>query len=213
MNLKNNWKMYVSLVLYALLGLAIGYGVAKGVMYFTNKKSSVEVVQEDTMASTTAKYSGSVSAMFEGENKLDFSFNYDKKLSVTQGTGNTARYFYVKDGTTNAAVVYFSYEGGRGYSASDYIANVIAAKVAGVSAPDTMMHASSTWMHVASASTDWHVMPVNDGAWLVIVESPKASKDSVESIFETFKASGYNTAMMEGSNVMMMSASTSLEVK
>jgi hypothetical protein len=216
MNLKNNWKMYVSLVLYALLGLAIGYGVAKGVMYFTNRKDAKVEVVEEVMSTSTSKYSGAVSAMFEGENKLDFSFNYDKNFTVTQGTENISKYFYVRDVTKNVAVVYLSYEGGRGYSASDYIANVISPRIAGLSAPETMTHASTTWMHVSNTGTDWHVMPVSGGEWLVVVESAKANKESVATILESFKAVA-SKAMTnnEGAagSVMMMKASTTMELK
>lgn len=189
MNLKSNWKMYVSLVLYALLGLAIGYGVAKGVMYFTNNKDAKmeeHMMDEDEMmmASTSAKYKGS---LMNGENKFNFSFIYDKNLSVSQGEGDKAKYVYVKDGEKNVAVLYFSYEGARNYSAADYVAKVIAPRVALVGSPETMMHASSTWMHVASAGTDWHLVPVADGKWVVVLESSKANKSMVASILETFK--------------------------
>ena len=70
-----SWKMYVSLVLYAILGLALGYIVAKGVLYIVNRpNNNTEITSTETDNTTgVKKFEGTVSSVFEGENKGDVS--------------------------------------------------------------------------------------------------------------------------------------------
>lgn len=183
--MKTNWKMYVSLALYVVLGLAAGYLVAKGVRAFMNSRlaDDVNVVSEEKMATKT--FSGDVSANFEGTTTAKVTFDYNAAYSVEQGTGNKSRYFVVKNASNTLATIYVSYEGGRGYSAADYLAEVITKAVPTVSAPTTAVYGEASWMTAGTAMTEWHIAPEKNGEWLLVVESKKANNKEVGEILKT----------------------------
>jgi hypothetical protein len=187
---KKNIKMYASLALYALLGLALGFAIAKGGMYLFNKSKTMKSDMKEMsseMKTETVKYTGSVSHNFEGENKTEVSFDHDKSLSVTQGEGNKSKYFYVNNASgTKVATVYMSYEGGRGYTADDYVKEVLLKAVPSAKMEDSMTHGSSTWLKVSSTNSVWHVKSSEDKQWVTLVENTKANSDLVKSVLDTF---------------------------
>lgn len=71
------------------------------------------------------KYTGQVSTYFEGKQTMDFSFLYKKDLKVSRGSGDQSKWFQIIDSNNkNYVTVYFTYEGGRGWNAEDYINNI-----------------------------------------------------------------------------------------
>ena len=186
---KKSIKMYASLVLYAILGIALGYAIAKGGLYLYNKSKLVEseaVNMESEIKKDTIKYVGSVTHNFEGENKTEISFDHDKTLSVVQGDANKAKYFYINNASgTKVATIYMSYEGGRGYSAEDYVKEVLLKAVPSAKIDDAMMHGSSTWTKVSSVNSVWHVKSSEDKQWVALVENTKANSDILKSVLDT----------------------------
>ncbi len=181
--MKNNYKMYVSLALYAILGLAIGYAVARGVIYahdkYVNYRAQSAINQEKEM-DTVKTFEGEVSSNFEGTNTVKYAFVYDGAYTATS---TKPKYVFVKQGTSTIATIYFSYEGGRGYSAADYINQVIKKAVPAASAPTEVMHGDSTWTKSSSVGTDWHVFAADE--YLTVIESSKQNTSKISSIFET----------------------------
>lgn len=181
--MKNNYKMYVSLALYAILGLAIGYAVARGVIYAHDKYVNYKarsVVESKSDTDTVKTFEGEVSSNFEGPNTVKYAFVYDGAYSATS---TKPKYAFIKQGTSTIATIYFSYEGGRGYSAVDYVNQVIKKAVPSVSAPVAMMHGDSSWTKASSVGTDWHIMSM--GEYLTVIESSKQNTSKIESIFQT----------------------------
>lgn len=184
---KFNIKMYVSLALYALLGLAIGYGLAKAGSYIYSKMSH-KTNNAQVVLNETKSFTATATAMFEGEHTVELSVQNLGNLNVAQGEDVKSRYFYVTNASgTNLATMYLSYEGGRGYTAADYLLNTVAKAVKGLTAPEAMNHASSTYLMSSSASTEWHVKPSDKGSWLIVIESAKANKDSLMNLFESLE--------------------------
>lgn len=187
---KKSIKMYASLALYAILGIALGYAIAKGGMYLYNKSkltknSAKEMISE--MKTETVKYTGSVMSIFEGENKAEISFDHDKSLNVIQGEGNKSKYFYINNASgTKVATIYMSYEGGRGYAPTDYVNDVLVKAIPGLVKEDAVMYGSSTWTKVSSTNSVWHLKSSDDKQWLVLVENTKANSKAVESLINTF---------------------------
>lgn len=182
--MKTNWKMYVSLALYVVLGVAAGYLVARGVRAFVNSRDAgTLVVTEEKMETKT--FSGDIVAMFEGTTTAKVTFDYDALYTVEQGTGNKSRYFVIKNATGTLATIYASYEGGRGYSAAEYLAEVIAKAIPTVSAPSTAMYGDANWMTASTVNTEWHLAPQKDGEWVLVVESKKADNAKVGEILKT----------------------------
>lgn len=184
---KVDWKMYFSLFLYALLGLAIGYAVAKGVIYLINRpatKKAISVINNS--ATSTVDFVASTTASFEGDHTAAINFKNSADLKVTQGEGSKSKYYYIADSKgNNVATVYMSYEGGRGYSATDYINNVIRKAVPAASPVATVTYASSSWAYSSTAASEWHVAPAKNGEWLVVMENKKANHDALASVYET----------------------------
>jgi hypothetical protein len=183
--MKTNWKMYVSLALYIVLGVAAGYLVARGVRAFMNSRiaDDVKVVNEEKMGTKT--FSGDIYAVFEGTSTAKVTFDYDAAYTVEQGTGNRSRYFVVKNASGTLATIYASYEGGRGYSAADYLAETISKAVPTVSAPTTAVYGDASWMTAGTAMTEWHIAPQKNGEWLLVVESKKSNNKEVGEILKT----------------------------
>jgi hypothetical protein len=183
-----NWKMYASLVLYAILGLALGYAVAKGVLYLVNrpKTGDSSIVIENQMAGTK-KFTGNINSVFEGDNKAEVSFSYNDTLTVEQGVDAKAKYFYIKNATGTVATIYASFEGGRGYSENDYLLEIIKKAVPSVSAPQPMVHGSTTWAYASTAGTEWNTAPFKTGNWVMVVENKKVNTDMVKSILDTME--------------------------
>jgi hypothetical protein len=183
--MKTNWKMYVSLALYIVLGVAAGYLVARGVRAFMNSRiaDDVKVVNEEKMGTKT--FSGDIYAVFEGTSTAKVTFDYDAAYTVEQGTGNRSRYFVVKNASGTLATIYASYEGGRGYSAADYLAETISKAVPTVSAPTTAVYGDASWMTAGTAMTEWHIAPQKNGEWLLVVESKKSNNKEAGEILKT----------------------------
>lgn len=181
--MKNNYKMYVSLALYAILGLAIGYAVARGVIYahgkYVNYKAK-SAIETNTATDTVKTFEGEVSSNFEGPNTVKYAFVYDGAYTATS---TKPKYVFVKQGTSTIATIYFSYEGGRGYTPVDYINQVIKKAVPSVSAPVDMMYGDSSWTKSSSVGTDWHVFA--SGEYLAVIESSKSNTSKIQSILET----------------------------
>lgn len=186
---KKSIKMYASLALYAVLGLALGFAIAKGGMYLYNKsKLAKSAVKEISLGAKTetVKYTGQVMSIFEGENKAEVSFEHDKSLKVTQGEGNKSKYFYVTNASgTSVATVYMSYEGGRGYDAAEYVKEVLLKAVPSAKSEAVMASSSSTWLKVSSTNSVWHVKSSENKQWITLVENTKVNSDIVKSVLDT----------------------------
>ena len=183
---KKNWKMYASLALYAILGLALGYSAFKGYVYMSHKMKMVKKENVEIVSNMNTNFTGEVSHNFEGENKAMISFDHDKSFTVTQGTENKAKYFYIANASgTNIATLYVSYEGGRGFTAEDYIGEVLAKAIPTISNEGVNAYASSSWNRASSANSVWNIKGSENGSWLLVLENTKANTQNVSAILET----------------------------
>lgn len=133
-----------------------------------------------------SKYEGEVTASFEGDHSLEFSFLHNNIFSVVQGKGNQSKWFKLTDASsTNLVTLYFTYEGGRGYSAKDYVDEVLkksdAIKVQEVKFAD---RDDSKVIYVVDEANnvEYYVESVKgaDGdLWLAIVENKAADNESL----------------------------------
>ena len=113
--------IFILVVLFLLVFLNKGLKERAQKIFENKEESVVDVVSADDYQ----KYTGQVSAYFEGKWILDFSFLYKKDLKISQGVGDQSRWFKVIDrNNKNNVTLYFTYEGGRGWDAEDYIDNI-----------------------------------------------------------------------------------------
>jgi hypothetical protein len=167
-------------ILLTVLGVVIV--VAGAYAYMRGHKSPVK---EAVVKSTMMSFTGSVSRMYEGENKLVYSFDIPSGSTTT--TTMDGALVHVTNGSTLYLAMYLSYEGGRGYSAEDYIKNVIVPQVRVLNITGTTTLGTTVWTTAESQNTEWHVGQVGNGQWLMVVESPKVSHDDVVSSIESMK--------------------------
>jgi hypothetical protein len=131
-------------------------------------------------------YTGNVSQVFEGDNKTAISFDHNKTYTVSQGVGAKSKYFYVSDAKGMLlATIYMSFEGARGYSAENYLNEVLKKAVPSIVKDNS---ATGAWTVASSANSEWHVKESDNKQWLVVVENTKANSESVKSVLETFSA-------------------------
>jgi hypothetical protein len=173
-------KRNVSIVVGALVVIAALYGIQK--LSDKNGQHDADLtVQEVGMKQIT----GEVVRMFEGENKLEYAFSVPENSTTTLGMDGAL--VKVTDEGNSVATVYFSYEGGRGYTPANYINSVIAPNVAVINPNGTSTIGSVEWDTASSEGSEWYVGSVRDGEWLVVVENRKVNHDTVQKVLASFK--------------------------
>jgi hypothetical protein len=164
-------------ILLSVLGLVIV--VTGSYFYMKHERASKEAVVANHMHALT----GQVTRIYEGENKLVYSMNIPE--TATSMLSMDDALVTINDNGGLYAAVYMTYEGGRGYSAVDYINNVVAPKVHALTVTGTTTVGPVLWTTAESANSEWHVGQVGDGQWLMVVESKKALHDSVMEMIES----------------------------
>lgn len=170
----------ITILLLILLGILFWRGLGGKSLRNNIDDSLVDIAN----SSDYVKYEGKVNANFEGSHDLDFSFLHKNDIKVTQGTAAQSKWFMLTDASsTNNVTLYFTYEGGRGYSVDDYIKEVLNTnkdiKIEEVKFADNN---SSVVKYVfdESSNTEYYIEAIKalDGEpWLAIVENTKANDD------------------------------------
>lgn len=122
---KKTWWAVIGLLVLLLLAFFFYRSLqGKSLKVWNNNKDYSRFDVADTK--DYSKYENKVSANFEGDHVLNFSFLNKNDVKVEQGKGSQARWFKLLNASgTNDVTLYFTYEGGRGYSADDYIKEVL----------------------------------------------------------------------------------------
>lgn len=171
-------KTYIAILVgvVALFGVVfVGYKLTA-----TMKQDKADIVVTSDMQRVT----GEVKRFFEGDNVLRYAFDTDVQATTTSLMDGALIRVTREDGSLSSAV-YFSYEGGRGYTAQDYIASVIVPQVSASAETGTTIVGVREWSGLASASTEWFVTPVLDGQWLIVVEAHKDNHTATLKLLES----------------------------
>lgn len=173
-------KKYITI----LIGLVVLFAVLYGGRFLMKDRNQAEVT--DVISSVPMKaVSGQVMRVFEGEHVIDYSFKAPESSTTTvEMDGALVR---IADAMSPLVTIYFSYEGGRGYTPLDYIDNVIAPHVAIIEPTSTSTIGSYDWQGAESEGSEWHVAQVLDGQWLVVVENKKVMHDIVNEMLSSFE--------------------------
>jgi hypothetical protein len=166
-------KTYIS-ILIVIVGLAVV--VAGGYMY-TKKYSNHPplVLKKDVDMKT---YSGEVVRVFEGDNVISYSFDIPEAATTTVGMDGAL--IKITNDATPYAAMYISYEGGRGYTPSNYLNKIIAPHVSVINPTGQVTIGSQEWYKAESPSSEWYIAQVKEGNWLIVVENKKVNHDLVE---------------------------------
>ncbi len=174
--MKKYWKQIVGALILVLVLILINKATNDKHLAKVNDREKEERVNPNAMV-------GEVTAVFEGEHKL----NYELVLAegATTSLSKNNKLLTVKSASSTSPIyLYFSYEGGRGYSAADYINNNIAPST-NIVKRETMQHGDNSWSVVRSANSSWHVGSF--GEWLVVIENNNLDKDLATKYIESFK--------------------------
>ena len=175
--MKKYWKQIVGVLILLLVLIVIGKAMHRGVVIERYEG------MDDKTTDVRGTIHGKVTAAYEG----DHVFNY--KLAIAENATTSLekdnRLLKISSAsTTKPLYYYFSYEGGRGYTASDYITNVLAKSVQ-IIKRETMTNGDNTWTVARSANSSWHI--ANFGEWLVVVENSNLDKDIATASISSFK--------------------------
>ncbi len=170
-------KTYISILL-VILGLTVV--VLGGYFYTKQNPQVVPQAQGDVRMKT---YSSSVSRFFEGDNKIEYSFDIPEYATATIDMDGAL----IKITSTSSpyATIYISYEGGRGFTALDYINEIIAPHVSVINPKNISTIGTHTWQVAESEGSEWHIAPLRNNEWLFIVENRKVNHDVVEKTLES----------------------------
>ncbi|MEI6353047.1 MAG: hypothetical protein WCO35_03900 [Candidatus Nomurabacteria bacterium] len=138
-----------------------------------------------------SKYESKVNANFEGLQTLAFSFVYNNQNKIEQGKGDQEKWFKILDKEKkNYVTLYFTYEGGRGWSIQDYVQNVINknkdsnTKIQDVKFVDEEIP-SVKYVLNEKENTEYYISSIKAGngePWLYIVENTKADSTSTQEL-------------------------------
>lgn len=138
----------------------------------------------DEKAPVVTSFNGQVMRNFEGENLLDYGFDLPEGATTTlEKDGALVKVSSAS--STPLLEMYFSYEGGRGYSPADYITNIIVPNVHAVTLQEPVTIGIHEWNTVESERSIWHIATSDNGKWLVVVENRKADNEIVEPVLES----------------------------
>lgn len=129
---------------------------------------------------------GKVDHNLEGKNLLNYSFDIPETASSTVSEeGDLVK---VADATGTRATVYFSYEGTRNMTPSEYIGEIVAPHVPAIDETGTTTIAGYDWQLAETAGSNWYITTLHNGEWIVAVEAKKTWSDNTEKLISSFKA-------------------------
>lgn len=172
-------KRYVPIVIGVVALCAVFYGL-------TNKTKSDRLPEGEEQQMVAPSFTGSVTRNFEGDVTLNYGFNLPEGATTT--VEKDGALVSVADATSSLVAMYFSFEGGRGYSAADYITNTIVPQVKAITHTGTTTLGGRVWDTVESEWSVWHVAQSDNGQWLIVVENKKVDNDKVYPIIESIVA-------------------------
>ncbi len=175
-NIKKYWKQIVSVAVLLLLVLVITKAMGS-----TDKKNMSDDRQQVSKEKGMIK--GEVTAIYEGEHTLNYKLALADNATTSLEKDN--RLLKISSAsTTKPLYYYFSYEGSRGYTADDYINNVLAKSVQIVKR-EVVTHGENNWTVVRSVNSSWYIATF--GEWLLVIESSNADKDIAIASISSFK--------------------------
>lgn len=171
-------KRYVPIVI-GVVALCVVLLVANRLIAKNHTESS-----NDQQGAMMTSFTGKVVRNFEGENILEYGFDLPEGATTTiEKDGALVK--VVSASSVPLFEMYFSFEGGRGYSEEDYITNVIVPHVSLIGQTATATLGGHEFSVVESTYSVWRIAKSENGQWLMVIESRKADAGVVDPIVES----------------------------
>lgn len=171
-----------------LIGLVILVAVLFAGSSFIREGKIGHFGGDETGSSESVKaFVGQVVRVYEGENILEYGFDIPETASTTVDMDGAL--IRVTDASSTPIITfYMSYEGGRGYTALDYLSEIVAPHVNVIDPTGTSSIGAYEWQLAETANSEWHIAQVDGGKWLIVAESKKSVHDQAERILESVNA-------------------------
>lgn len=168
--------------------ILIGIVVLGAALYGGNtfmKKGGNQLLENKNTQSEVGMKSvvGQVVRVYEGDHVLEYSFDIPE--TATTSIDMEGALIRVVENNAPTATFYMSYEGARGYTALDYISNIIAPKVSVINPTDVVTIGDYDWQKAESAGSEWYIASVASSSWLIVVENKKTNHDMAVKILES----------------------------
>lgn len=178
--MNKNTIITVGLIVLILMLIGVGLYIKKG--------SSTKDVINTSVVTQTQKVAGEINAIFEGNNITRYSFSIPGSATSTKKNESGTIIHVTNASSSLITALYFSFEGGRGYTPKEYVQEVIASKVPVVTITGSSTVGNLSGIAASSDSTIWKIAPTEDGQFLVVVEYPKKEELVASEILSTFKS-------------------------
>ncbi len=169
-------------------GLIVLILVLIGTGLYIKKGSTDKDVVITPEVTETQKVSGEINAIFEGDNITKYSFSIPSDAVSTKKNQSGTIVHVTNASSSLITALYFSFEGGRGYTAQDYVQEVIATKVPVVTITGSSTIGNLSGIEASSDTTVWRIAPTDDGQFLLVAEYPKSQELAADGILATFKS-------------------------
>ena len=177
-------KKNVTILIGLVVLVAVPYA---GVSFIREGKGAFGGSKNDESALGVKAFVGQVVRVYEGQNLLEYGFDIPETASTTVDMDGAL--IRVTDASNTPIVTfYMSYEGGRGYTALDYLSEVVAPHVNVIDPTGTSTIGMYEWQLAETANSEWHIASVDNGKWLIVAESKKSVHDEAEKILESVNA-------------------------
>ncbi len=169
-------KRYVPIVIGVLALFAVLY-------VGSDRDKQTEETQESVSSVATTRVTGKAVRQFEGENVFEYEMKIPEMATTSiEKDGSLVK---VTEGDVQLLAMYFSFEGGRGYSVNEYITNVIVPHVKAIVHEGTTTRNGQEWTVIASEWSTWHIRSSKNGQWLLVVENKKENADKANAIIDS----------------------------
>ncbi len=179
--LKNlNTKKNISILMSLIVLIAVVLFLYKS---FSKENKDFDV---HTPYPNMVSVEGKVRDVFEGTNDLNYVFNIPD-IATTTKVSEDGYLIKVIDGDEKQASIYFSYQGSKSLTPEDYISYVVAPHVPVIETKETQTIGNYDWQLAETQGSNWYVTTLNDGMWIVAIESKKTWEDQANALVESFK--------------------------
>lgn len=175
---KEHMKKNITILIGVAVLLVVLYGAERLINKSDNDNVS-DVTSEVAMQSVT----GQVLRVFEGDHIIDYGMDIPE--TATTSVSMEGALLRVTEEASPLVTIYFSYEGGRGYTPLDYINNKIAPQVSVIDPVGTTTIGGLDWQVAESDGSEWRIAQVMNGEWLIVTENRKDAHDVADSILNS----------------------------
>lgn len=179
--LKNlNTKKNISILMSLIVLIAV---IVFLFDYFSNNNQDVDV---HTPYPNMVSIEGKVRDVFEGVDDLNYVFDIPETATTTK-VSEDGYLIKITDKDVKQASIYFAYQGSKSLTPEDYVSYIVAPHVPVIETKESKTIGNYDWQLAETPGSNWYVTTLNEGTWIVAIESKKSWADQSLTLVESFK--------------------------